>query len=113
MKYGYACVNTDAQKTVLQFDALKKAECEKIFTDNGLSGATIQRSALTYLTFDRLLAYCRTTFCYIYRHKAVCRVRQLLADQRQSMSIQSKLIFELSDQVLCFTSKNKKAPIHN
>jgi DNA invertase Pin-like site-specific DNA recombinase len=46
MKYGYARVSTDDQKPALQLDALKKAGCEKIFTDKGLSGATIQRPAL-------------------------------------------------------------------
>jgi DNA invertase Pin-like site-specific DNA recombinase len=46
MKYGYARVSTDDQNPALQLDALKKAGCEKIFTDKGLSGATIQRPAL-------------------------------------------------------------------
>ena len=45
-KYGYARVSTDNQKPALQLDALKKAGCEKIFTDKRLSGATIQRPAL-------------------------------------------------------------------
>ena len=47
MKYGYARVSTDDQKPALQLDALTRAGCEKIFTDRGLSGATIQRPALS------------------------------------------------------------------
>ena len=46
MKYGYARVSTDDQTPALQLDALKMAGCEKIFTDKGISGTTIQRPAL-------------------------------------------------------------------
>jgi DNA invertase Pin-like site-specific DNA recombinase len=40
MKYGYARVSTDDQKADLQHAALKKAGCQKVFTDDGISGAT-------------------------------------------------------------------------
>ena len=46
MKYGYARVSTDDQKADMQHAALKKAGCNKIFTDEGLSGATTKRPAL-------------------------------------------------------------------
>ena len=46
MKYGYARVSTDDQKADMQRTALTKAGCSKIFTDDGLSGATIKRPAL-------------------------------------------------------------------
>jgi DNA invertase Pin-like site-specific DNA recombinase len=46
MKYGYARVSTDDQNAALQRDALKRARCTKIFTDDGLSGATTKRPAL-------------------------------------------------------------------
>jgi DNA invertase Pin-like site-specific DNA recombinase len=46
MKYGYARVSTDDQKADLQRAALKSAGCKKLFTDDGLSGATIKRPAL-------------------------------------------------------------------
>ena len=46
MKYGYARVSTDDQNADMQRAALKKAGCAKIFTDDGLSGATINRPAL-------------------------------------------------------------------
>jgi DNA invertase Pin-like site-specific DNA recombinase len=46
MKYGYARVSTDDQNADLQKAALRKAGCEKIFTDDGLSGATTKRPAL-------------------------------------------------------------------
>jgi DNA invertase Pin-like site-specific DNA recombinase len=46
MKYGYARVSTDDQKADMQRAAVKKAGCAKIFTDDGLSGATINRPAL-------------------------------------------------------------------
>src|SRR5438132_11524511 len=47
MKYGYARVSTDDQNTALQLAALKKAGCKTIFKDEGLSGATVKRPALT------------------------------------------------------------------
>jgi DNA invertase Pin-like site-specific DNA recombinase len=46
MKYGYARVSTDDQNSALQLDALKRAGCKKIFTDEGLSGATTSRPSL-------------------------------------------------------------------
>jgi DNA invertase Pin-like site-specific DNA recombinase len=50
MKYGYARVSTDDQKADLQHAALKKAGCQKVFTDDGISGATTQRPALLRCT---------------------------------------------------------------
>ncbi len=47
MKYGYARVSTDDQNAALQLAALKKAGCKTIFKDEGLSGATMKRPALT------------------------------------------------------------------
>ena len=47
MKYGYARVSTDEQNTALQLSALKKAGCKTIFKDEGISGATTKRPALT------------------------------------------------------------------
>jgi DNA invertase Pin-like site-specific DNA recombinase len=46
MKYGYARVSTDDQKTDLQIAALKKAGCKHIFTEK-ISGAVKQRPELT------------------------------------------------------------------
>jgi DNA invertase Pin-like site-specific DNA recombinase len=46
MKYGYARVSTDDQSAALQLAALKRAKCQKVFKDEGLSGATAQRPAL-------------------------------------------------------------------
>ena len=46
MKYGYARVSTDDQTSALQLAALKKAGTKKIYTDDGLSGATTKRPAL-------------------------------------------------------------------
>ena len=46
MKYGYARVSTDDQKTDLQIAALKKASCDFIFTDTA-SGASSTRPELT------------------------------------------------------------------
>jgi DNA invertase Pin-like site-specific DNA recombinase len=47
MKIGYARVSTDDQNLGLQMDALNKAGCERIFTDQGVSGATIEREGLS------------------------------------------------------------------
>jgi DNA invertase Pin-like site-specific DNA recombinase len=46
MKYGYARVSTDDQDPALQLAALKKAGCQTVFKDEGLSGATAKRPAL-------------------------------------------------------------------
>ena len=47
MKYGYARVSTDDQNTALQLAALKKVGCKTIYKDEGISGATTKRPALT------------------------------------------------------------------
>jgi len=46
MKVGYARVSTDEQNPALQIDALRKAGCDKVFTDKGVSGAAITRPQL-------------------------------------------------------------------
>jgi DNA invertase Pin-like site-specific DNA recombinase len=46
MKYGCARLSTDDQNPALQLAALKKAGCETVFKDEGISGATIKRPAL-------------------------------------------------------------------
>ena len=43
MKYGYARVSTEDQNASMQRAALKKFGCQKIFTDDGQSGATTNR----------------------------------------------------------------------
>lgn len=62
MKYGYARVSTDDQNTALQIAALKKAGCKTIFKDEGISGATAKRPALsrclkTLKTGDTLIVW--------------------------------------------------------
>ena len=47
MKYDYARVSTDDQNTDMQLTALKNGGCKKIYKDEGLSGATAKRPALT------------------------------------------------------------------
>ncbi|ODT65880.1 MAG: DNA resolvase [Nitrosomonadales bacterium SCN 54-20] len=47
MKIGYARVSTDDQNLDLQLDALTRAGCEQVFTDHGVSGATIEREGLS------------------------------------------------------------------
>lgn len=46
MQYGYARVSTDDQSPNLQLDALRKAGCQRIFTDHGVSGAATKRPQL-------------------------------------------------------------------
>ena len=47
MKIGYARVSTDEQILDLQLDALHAAGCNKIFTDQGVSGITKKRVGLS------------------------------------------------------------------
>jgi DNA invertase Pin-like site-specific DNA recombinase len=47
MNYGYARVSTDDQNPALQLAALKRAGCKTVFKDEGISGATTKRPALT------------------------------------------------------------------
>jgi DNA invertase Pin-like site-specific DNA recombinase len=47
MKIGYARVSTDDQNLDLQIDALTSAGCDRIFTDQGVSGVTIKREGLS------------------------------------------------------------------
>jgi DNA invertase Pin-like site-specific DNA recombinase len=46
MKAGYARVSTDEQSLSLQIDALTRAGCERLFTDQGVSGANFSRPGL-------------------------------------------------------------------
>jgi DNA invertase Pin-like site-specific DNA recombinase len=46
MKIGYARVSTDEQNLDLQQDALKRAGCDRIFQDHGVSGMACQRPGL-------------------------------------------------------------------
>jgi DNA invertase Pin-like site-specific DNA recombinase len=46
MKYGCALASTNDQNPALQLAALRKAGCQTVFKDEGLSGATTKRPAL-------------------------------------------------------------------
>lgn len=46
MKIGYARISTDEQSLDLQHDALRKAGCEEMFDDRGVSGVAVQRPGL-------------------------------------------------------------------
>src|SRR5690554_1603176 len=48
MKIGYARVSTEDQKLDLQMQALRKAGCDKIFTDHGISGKAFDRPGLEH-----------------------------------------------------------------
>jgi predicted site-specific integrase-resolvase len=48
-KYGYARVSTQDQNLDLLIAALKKARCDAIYTDKGISGATFSRPGLIQL----------------------------------------------------------------
>jgi len=46
MKIGYARVSTDEQSLGLQIDALTRAGCDMVFSDQGISGADFHRPGL-------------------------------------------------------------------
>ena len=46
MKIGYARVSTNDQTLALQRDALTAVGCERVFTDQGISGSAIKRPGL-------------------------------------------------------------------
>ncbi len=46
MKIGYARVSTEDQNLDLQLDALNRAGCERMFTDHGVSGVSVNRPGL-------------------------------------------------------------------
>lgn len=46
VRIGYARVSTDDQKLDLQVQALSKAQCDQIFTDQGVSGGLCERPGL-------------------------------------------------------------------
>jgi DNA invertase Pin-like site-specific DNA recombinase len=46
MRVGYARVSTDQQLIDLQVNALKRADCDRLFTDQGVSGASFSRAGL-------------------------------------------------------------------
>jgi Resolvase, N terminal domain len=50
MKIGYVRVSKDDQNLDLQLDALSRVGCEQIFTDQGVSRATIEREGLSRLS---------------------------------------------------------------
>lgn len=59
MLIGYARVSTDEQNLAMQLDALRLAGCEKVFCDEGISGADTDRrelnNALRALAADDVL----------------------------------------------------------
>lgn len=46
MLIGYARVSTEEQNLALQIDALRRAGCDQIFQDEGISGIAVSRPAL-------------------------------------------------------------------
>jgi len=46
VKIGYARVSTEDQNLDLQLDALNRAGCERIFTDHGVNGVSVNRPGL-------------------------------------------------------------------
>ena len=47
MKIGYARISTEEQNLDLQIDALNDERCDTIYTDEGMSGASIERNGLS------------------------------------------------------------------
>lgn len=47
MMIGYARVSTDDQNLALQVQALEREGCDRIYTDQGISGASMSRPGLT------------------------------------------------------------------
>jgi len=73
VKYGYARVSTEDQNASMQRTALKKFGCQKIFTDDGKSGATTDPSALEDVQYLAGHSSPMTTRVYDRRRKRVTR----------------------------------------
>ena len=52
MKIGYAKASNEEQNLSLQLDALESAGCERIFKDEGISGASTERKGLNEVFSD-------------------------------------------------------------
>lgn len=46
MRIGYARVSTNGQRVDMQIEALQKAQCDHIYTDEGISGSIFTRDGL-------------------------------------------------------------------
>ena len=94
MKVGYARVSTLEQSPDLQHDALKKAGCKKVFTDQA-SGAKTERPEL-----EKALEYTRKEDCLV-----VWRLDRL----GRSLKHLIEVIEKCSNTKLRFTSCSPKA----
>ena len=52
MKRGYARVSTNEQNPDLQVNALREAECDVVYIDEGVSGSTTERAELNRMLDD-------------------------------------------------------------
>jgi DNA invertase Pin-like site-specific DNA recombinase len=107
MRIGYARVSTHDQTLALQQDALTAAGCEKIFTDQGVSGTAVKRpgldQALKVLRPDDVLVVWRLDRL----GRSISHLVQLMADFGQR-----KIGFESLTEKIDTTSATGRLVLH-
>lgn len=117
MMIGYARVSTDEDNLALQLDALRAAGCERIFTDEGVSGLTIERDGLDQALgavgegdvlavwkLDRLGRSLGFPIDLICRMQSIGADFQSLTDDIDTTSANGRVIFDVMRALLQFES---------
>jgi len=103
MKIGYARVSTDEQNLDLQLDALNSAGCEKIYTDRGMGGATVDRDGLN----QALSAMSNGDILMVWKLDRLGRSLSFLIELVENLKEQGSGFVSLSDGIDTTTAGGK------
>ena len=105
MKIGYARVSTDAQETHLQLDALKHAECARIYQEKA-SGAKVERPELM-----KLLDHARKgDVVIVWKLDRLARSLRQLIDTTVLLNERGVELHSLTENINTLTTLVTKAP---